>query len=166
MALPLSIGGRPFAGRDLIIFLTFSTIFTTLVLQGLTLPALILHLGLTSHVMREEEDQRKMEIKARLAATGAGLSELERLNECPAGPHFLTYLRHQYENRLALLKARGTAKESLQQNETIIRFMSGVREAERLALIKLQQEGTITDRVMVRIEQDVDLEDLKFGLEE
>ena len=166
LALPLSIGGQPFAARDLIIFLTFSSIFTTLVLQGLSLPALIRRLGLTSRVLCEEEDERKMEIKARLAATGAGLEELERLSDCPAGPHFLTFLRRQYENRLSLLQARSVAQESPQQNEKIIRFMSTVRSAERQALIGLQQQGTITDRVMVRIEEDVDLEDLKFGLEE
>ena len=166
LALPLSIGGKPFAARNLIIFLTFSTIFTTLVLQGLNLPALIRRLGLTSRVLREEEDERKMEIKARLAATGAGLAELERLSNCPAGPHFLTYLRRQYDNRLSLLKARSAVQESPQQSEKIIRFMSTVRSAERQALIELQQEGKITDRVMVRIEEDVDLEDLKFETED
>jgi Na+/H+ antiporter len=166
LALPLSIGGRPFAARDLIIFLTFSAIFTTLVLQGLTLPVLIRRLGITSRVLQEEEDERKMELKARVAATGAGLAELERLSSCPAGPHFLTYLRRQYDNRLALLKARSAAKEDPQQSEKIIRFMSTVRSAERQALIQLQEKGTITDRVMVRIEEDVDLEDLKFETEE
>lgn len=38
--------GRPFAQRNLIVFLTFSVILVTLVLQGLTLPALIRALGL------------------------------------------------------------------------------------------------------------------------
>jgi monovalent cation/hydrogen antiporter len=166
LALPLAINGEPLAARDLIIFLTFSAILTTLVLQGLSLPYLIRRLGLTSRVAKEDEDERKMELKARLAATCAGLAELERLNDCPAGPHFLIYLRRQYDNRLALLRARTGAQESTGQNEKIVRFMSTVRSAERQALIGLQEKGTISDRVMARIEEDVDLEDLKFEEEE
>ncbi|WP_431933999.1 Na+/H+ antiporter [Nonomuraea jabiensis] len=37
-AIPLTAGGAPFPGRDLILFLTFAVIVATLVLQGLTLP--------------------------------------------------------------------------------------------------------------------------------
>ncbi|MFC7584356.1 Na+/H+ antiporter [Nonomuraea antimicrobica] len=37
-AIPLSAGGTPFPGRDLILFLTFTVIVATLVLQGLSLP--------------------------------------------------------------------------------------------------------------------------------
>src|ERR1700733_8654940 len=39
--------GRPFEARNLIVFLAFCVIFVTLVLQGLTLPALIRGLGLS-----------------------------------------------------------------------------------------------------------------------
>jgi monovalent cation/hydrogen antiporter len=38
--------GSPFPQRNVIIFLTFSVIFVTLVVQGLTLPPLIRRLGL------------------------------------------------------------------------------------------------------------------------
>lgn len=38
--------GTPFPQRNLILFLTFSVILTTLVLQGLTLPPLIRKLGI------------------------------------------------------------------------------------------------------------------------
>ena len=42
LAIPLSTdAGEPFPGRDLILFLTFAVIFGTLVIQGLTLPAVI-----------------------------------------------------------------------------------------------------------------------------
>lgn len=47
MSLPETIAdGSPFPHRDLIIFLTFSVILVTLVVQGLTLPPLIRALGL------------------------------------------------------------------------------------------------------------------------
>ncbi len=47
--------GRAFPGRDLILFLTFSVILVTLVLQGLTLPLLIRFLGLGG----ADEDHRE-----------------------------------------------------------------------------------------------------------
>src|SRR6516165_650823 len=46
LAVPLTLSdGRPFPGRDYILFITFCVILATLVLQGLTLPVLIRHLG-------------------------------------------------------------------------------------------------------------------------
>ena len=49
ISLPETIAdGSPFPHRDLIIFLTFSVILVTLVLQGLTLPSVIRALGLVA----------------------------------------------------------------------------------------------------------------------
>src|SRR4030095_267985 len=46
LAIPLTVqNGTPFPGRDLILFLTYAVIFATLVLQGLSLPAIIRWLG-------------------------------------------------------------------------------------------------------------------------
>jgi monovalent cation/hydrogen antiporter len=46
LALPLTTNaGDPFPERNLILFLTFCVILTTLVVQGLSLPALIRALG-------------------------------------------------------------------------------------------------------------------------
>ena len=46
ISLPEVLGdGSPFPQRNIIIFLTFSVILVTLVLQGLTLPAVIRHAG-------------------------------------------------------------------------------------------------------------------------
>jgi monovalent cation/hydrogen antiporter len=46
LAIPLQTqAGAAFPQRDLIIFLTYAVIFATLIFQGLTLPLLILHLG-------------------------------------------------------------------------------------------------------------------------
>src|SRR5262249_58218039 len=62
-ALPQTFhDGTPFSQRSMIIFLAFSAILVTLVLQGLTLPPLIRALGLAgasaSHSAEEEEARR------------------------------------------------------------------------------------------------------------
>ena len=48
--------GSPFPQRNIIIFLTFSVILVTLVVQGLTLPAVIRALGLAAEGRTNEED--------------------------------------------------------------------------------------------------------------
>ena len=55
LALPFTIdAGGPFPERDLIIFLAFSVILATLLVQGLTLPPLIQLLGVDD----DDEDAR------------------------------------------------------------------------------------------------------------
>jgi CPA1 family monovalent cation:H+ antiporter len=165
MALPETIGDQPFAARDLIIFITFSSIFITLVAQGLCLPSLVRALGLGAQVEREEREHRKMEIRARLAAVTAGLAKLEVLDQSDNAPHFIAFLRRQYDGRAQFLRARGAACETPAQEEEMLSVMRSVRSAERQALHELQDRGTITDRVMVEVEEDVDLEELKFDSE-
>src|SRR5919206_4171763 len=75
LALPLRTdGGAPFPGRALIVFLAFCVILGTLVVQGLTLPAVI-------RLLRLEEDTApaREEAKARLLAADAALARLEEL---------------------------------------------------------------------------------------
>src|SRR5439155_11485482 len=75
LALPLTTDtGAAFPQRDLIIFLAFCVILSTLVLQGLTLPVLIRVLGLEDDGTEERE-----EAKARVHAAEAALSRLEEL---------------------------------------------------------------------------------------
>src|SRR3954454_161977 len=61
--------GSPFPQRNLIVFLTFSVILVTLVLQGLTLPSLIHALGLAGSVGPncEEQEARRIIIEAALS---------------------------------------------------------------------------------------------------
>src|SRR5262249_47347556 len=72
-ALPLALpSGRPFPGRDYILFVAFSVILVTLVLQGLTLPALIRKLRVSPDAQTDEEERL-----ARLEANKAALEWIE-----------------------------------------------------------------------------------------
>src|SRR5204862_654831 len=69
LALPLTTdAGDAFPKRDLIIFLTFAVIFFTLVVQGLSLPALIRRLGVSDSGADADE-----ELRARLVAAKAAI---------------------------------------------------------------------------------------------
>src|SRR6202035_4091584 len=65
--------GTEFPERNLIVFLTFSVIFVTLVLQGLTLPPLIRMLGLEGGHANDAEEEEE----ARRIITSTALAHLE-----------------------------------------------------------------------------------------
>ena len=76
LAIPLTTdAGEPFPDRDLILFLTFAVIFGTLVVQGLTLPAVIRLLRLED----ESEAAARELAQARIRAAEAALVRLEEL---------------------------------------------------------------------------------------
>ena len=78
LAVPLSTdAGDPFPGRDLIVFLTFSVILATLVLQGLTLGPLIAALRLEG----DHEADKLAELRTRLKGARAALDRLEQLRD-------------------------------------------------------------------------------------
>ena len=100
LALPLAI-----TGRDLIILLTFGVILVTLVVQGLSLPALIQRLAVVDpgQVANEERD-------ARLAAHRAVLAFLES-EDVPTGitPEQLEHLQSFYQRRIEHVSAHADA---------------------------------------------------------
>src|ERR671917_46288 len=103
LTVPLTTAnGQPFAGRDLLLFITFAVILATLVLQGLTLPFLIRSLGL-----RQDGDAgRVSELRARLRGARAALSRLEQIcRENGLSPDDEDRMREYYEDRILRYEA-------------------------------------------------------------
>src|SRR5919106_4040415 len=98
LAVPLVTDtGEAFPGRDLILFLTFSAILATLVLQGLTLSPLIGWLRLEG----DEEADKLMELKARLEGAHAALERLEQLRKAElVSPSAEERMREYNEERI------------------------------------------------------------------
>jgi CPA1 family monovalent cation:H+ antiporter len=159
LALPLD-----FPMRNLILFLTFSVIFATLVVQGLTLPALIRRLRLEQDDVEERE-----EVKARLAATYAALERLDEL----AGADWtrddtVERLHGLYEFRRRRLKARGGYLEdddgTEDRSQAYQRLLRELLQAQRQAIVRLRNQGRISNDVMHRIERELDLEDTRLEI--
>ena len=90
--------GRPFPGRDYILFITFCVIVATLVLQGLSLPVLIRRLGVADDGLAELEERT-----ARLKANEAALAYLaEADGRFP--PELVERLRVEYHDRIRQLE--------------------------------------------------------------
>ena len=105
LALPSKLAdGTPFPHRDLIVFLTFCVIVVTLVLQGITLPALIRALGLSGSggPNCEEREARRIVIEAALAHLEAG-----KAKDSQALAGLYDDLANHYRERLAGLRVHG-----------------------------------------------------------
>ena len=163
LALPLTIAnGTPFPNRDLILFLTFCVILVTLVLQGLTLPALISWLKVV-----EDGNIEREEMEGRLRAAEAAMDRLDELtaNCTPVEAEMIEWLRTQYNDRIRRISACCVAMDrgSYEQLDAFRHLQKEVIAAERRTAIKLRNQGEINDEVLHRIERDLDLEEARLG---
>jgi CPA1 family monovalent cation:H+ antiporter len=157
--------GQPFGPRNLIVFLAFCVILVTLVLQGLSLPSLIRMLGLAG--------EKGMEPEERYARKVALKEALEFLKGKRAGSgeqfsHAYDDLIDKYEHRLADIDEKGGQREG-SKKETYRQMLALGEEAvktERRTIIRLRDEGLISDDVLRTIESEMDLEETRFQANE
>jgi Na+/H+ antiporter len=163
LALPLSTdAGKPFPERELIVFLTFSVILTTLLLQGLSLPALIRWLDV------HDDAEVRQEAKARLKAAKAALGRLDELrDEEWTRDETVDRMRALYEYRSRRFRARFTDDDDEDyeaRSEQYQRALREVLQAQRDAIVQMRDEGMISSETMHRIERDLDLEDSRLEI--
>ncbi len=163
LALPLTTdAGTAFPNRELVVFLTFSVILATVVVQGLTLPRLI-------GVLELEDDsllEAKEDTKARIHAAEAALSRLEELvDEEWVREDTADRVRRLYDFRRNRFRARydGGDDGAIEQRSTDYqRLLRELIEAERVAIRALRRERRISDDVMRRVERELDLEEARL----
>jgi CPA1 family monovalent cation:H+ antiporter len=152
-----------FAERDLVIFLAFSVVFFTVVVQGLTLPGLIRRLD-----FYEDGRLERKEAKARILAAKAAIDRLEELRaEEWVRPDTVDRMRGLYEFRIRRFRARfddGDDGGIDEQSTAYQRLRRMILDAERTEVYRLRREGTIDDPTMHRIERDLDLEDARLEI--
>jgi CPA1 family monovalent cation:H+ antiporter len=168
LSLPLFTDvGTAFPQRDLIIFLTFCVILATLVLQGLALPTLVQLL----HI-EEEESIKQEENRAKMEISRAALRRIEELrNERWVGDDLVERLQEHYDYRQRRFAARvesdaagdGDEIEDYEEHySTYKRFLRELLQAQRSTLIRLHEEGQISDEIMRQVEYNLDLEEARL----
>jgi monovalent cation/hydrogen antiporter len=164
LAIPFSTdAGAPFPQRNLIIFLTFAVIFATLVVQGLTLPAVIRMLHITGDGQEDEE-----EIRARLVAAKAALTQIEAL----AGEEWtredtLERMRAMYQYRKRRFAVRaGRIEDDGYEDRSLAyqRTLQSVLGAQRTALVQMRSDGEVSNEIMSRIVRELDLEESRLEI--
>jgi Na+/H+ antiporter len=165
LALPLTTAaGTPFPARDEIVVLTFAVILATLVLQGLTLGPLIRWLRLADDGTLEAE-----EVHARQEAARAVLARLDDLAQGPeASREDIRQMQTLYTQRVQRASSidPGAGAEAARVQAARRRLRHETLSAERLALIALRDQGVISDDVLHRLEQELDIEAIRIGLGE
>jgi Na+/H+ antiporter len=164
LALPLTTdAGTPFPDRDLIVFLTFCVILATLLIQGLSLPALIRRLDV------HDDGEAQAESKARLKAARAALRRLDELREEEwTRDETIDRMRGMYEYRTRRFRARFDGSEDGEgyeaRSEVYQRMVREVLQAERETIVEMRNAGVISSETMNRIERDLDLEDSRLEI--
>jgi monovalent cation/hydrogen antiporter len=165
LALPLTTAaGTPFPARDEIVVLTFAVILATLVLQGLTLGPLIRWLRLGDDGTLELE-----EVHARQEAARAALARLDDLAQGPAASREdIRQMQTLYTQRVQRASSidPGAGAEAARAQAARRRLRHETLSAERRALIALRDQGVISDDVLHRLEQELDIEAIRIGLGE
>jgi monovalent cation/hydrogen antiporter len=161
LAIPTTVdGGGPFPDRPLVIFLTYSVILATLVVQGLTLGPLITALRLRSDGLDEQE-----EVAARIRMTEAGLARIDALvEEGSVASETAERTRALRDFRRRRFEARMDGDSSIdERSQRYQDFMHQVIAAEREALVLMRNAGEITDDVRRTVERDLDLEEARLS---
>ncbi|MEU4997161.1 Na+/H+ antiporter [Streptomyces sp. NPDC021622] len=154
--------GEPFPARNLVLFLTFTTVIGTLVVQGLSLPWLIRVLKLPG---RDTQAETLAEAQAQNAASQAAEQRVDELmrDERNCLPQPL-----QDRLRTVLERRRNSVWERLGQpnpvtgesaDDTYRRLAREAIAAEREVFVKMRDERRIDDEMMRTLLRKLDLEE-------
>jgi len=161
LALPVMVGGAPFPHREMIIFLTFSVIFATLVIQGISLPHLIRWLGIKPSDEEQHEEQQ-----ARLKIVSKVIEHIEENYSLGLTDEVLSQIKTKYEIRIQRIqKGEQTGKLSEEQVSEFHRVQREIIDVERLMLNSMRREGAISEEATRKIEYELDLEETRLILE-
>jgi monovalent cation/hydrogen antiporter len=166
LSLPLQTdAGNAFPDRELVIFLAYCVVLFTVLVQGLTLPALIRRLGVGDDGAEEQAEEHA----ARIAAAEAALDALARLRD-------EEWTRTESVDRLAGLyrfrRRRFTALRGdidddggiVDQSIAYQRVVLEVITAQREVLVRLRNQGEISADAMRKVESDLDLEESRLEI--
>jgi CPA1 family monovalent cation:H+ antiporter len=151
LALPAAIGDGNM--RSKMILITMCVIVMTLLVQGLTLKSIIRAFKFTPEKTHVEEERL-----ARRAALRRGAEALEdQAREPGVNKRDVEWLRNEIRDRVRLHEQRGAELDGRR------RLRMGMIAAERRVLVRLRNEGAISDEVLRQLEQELDLEAIRNG---
>jgi CPA1 family monovalent cation:H+ antiporter len=168
LAIPATVdGGGPLDGRDLVLLVTFGVIVFTLVVQGLTLPAVVRWAQLPVDG-RESEEYRL----AQREATRAALEVMEaRAGELDVPDDVWKQVHADYEEHLRKLElkysvmdggAEDSDRDTLAAYKAARRLRLALLTDKRRTLSQLRHERRIDDLVLVRMQSQLDAEEVRL----
>ncbi|MGN6439305.1 MAG: Na+/H+ antiporter [Agriterribacter sp.] len=167
LALPLTLApGIAFPHRNLIIYLSFCVIVSTLVLLGLTLPWVIRLLKLQPHsIIAEEYEVRTKVVSSAITYIEENLSLVsdEILNNIKS-KYEVKYNRLQKTDLPANYFGKGATLPVNVFNE-YSKMQIEVISVERKAIQDLHRFGMASEEILRKIERELDLEETRLQME-
>lgn len=157
MAIPLVLEGNAIQDRSIIVYLTFSVIFFTLAIQGLTLPFLIKKFGL---VDEQQELVDEALLKKRIAETAIGRLKEMSLGQEEGALHLIKRLELKYEDSLAWAN-NIIARTEDEANHVYTRSKKIQKEllkAQRDEVLQLHEQGLISQQLLRKVLSNIDFE--------
>jgi monovalent cation/hydrogen antiporter len=163
--LPLTTSdGRPFPGRDLLLFCAFLVVVVTLIGQGLTFGPVARLLG----VRADLADAALVRTQARAASVQAGLSRLDQITADEAAPGAalgalrtsLEQKARRYRQLLGRLEAgEDAAPASTPEYQAAVQARRSVIDAQREELLRWRDAGHLPDASLRILERELDHEE-------
>ncbi len=167
LAIPLQLAdGSPFPHRNLVIFLTFCVILSTLVVLGLTLPWLIRQLKIVPHSIVAEE----FEVRKEVVATA--ISHIEE-NLSLVQDELLHNIKSKYEVKYNRLQKTDLPANYFGGGKTLAgnifneysKMQIDLIGVERETIDALHRAGDASEEILRKIERELDLEETRLQME-
>lgn len=155
LSIPVQLDGAPFPQRNLILFITFVVILTTLLLQGLTLPYLIKKFHIKDPDYTKPEDEIYNQIKRELADHALNHLKSTYSNELERQP-ILQQIARKWEDIHV-----NTDENILMSDETKIVYLN-LLEHQRKWLLDKNHEEILDEEIIRRHLLYLDLEEEKL----
>jgi CPA1 family monovalent cation:H+ antiporter len=164
LAIPITLSsGEAFPHRNMILFITFCVILSTLVVQGLTLPLIIRWLKIRVEENKEEE---KLSIRLRLANIALDYIITQYPEESSTIEAF-SRLKARYERMIAIadrqLRKEGEEKSIppsfLPRYRKLLLELVGIQRQE---LSRMRRENEYSEETLRNKETELDLEEARF----
>lgn len=155
LSLPVLLAdGSPFPYRTELVLITMGVIVMTLVVQGLTLAPIIRAFAFAPERGREEEE--RMARREALRRASEALDDLS--GEAWVDGRDVQWLRTELKDRLRQHEHHGGTPDGRK------RLRLGMLAAERRMLVRLRNEGAISDEVLRELETELDLDAMRAGV--
>jgi len=159
LSIPQTVGDGAFPERDLILFVTFCVILSSLVGQGGALPMVIRWLGLDRAGVQEAEADKRAEVAARIAGVEAVLHRLDDLERERVLSRSAASLRRLHEDRRIDLIQTADAEIEGAPAADAADVQLQLVAAERASIAAQFAAEKLGDEARRRVERELDLED-------
>jgi Na+/H+ antiporter len=167
LALPLALpDGSPFPHRNLIIYIAFCVILSTLVLLGLTLPWIIRKMKIEPHsIALEEYEVRTKVVNNTIQHIEENLSLLQ--------DELLHNIKSKYEVKYNRLQRTELPSNYFGKGKTLAgnifneftQLQIDLITVERETLGQLHKKGNASEEILRKLERELDLEETRLQLE-